>query len=64
MRSTGQISDHLREERRRLQEASTQAAAALQEGAVHIRELNERIKYLERENETLRERIASLTQDT
>lgn len=49
--------DLLNNTRRTVLEQAQQVAAALNEGAVTIRELKDRIRYLERENEELRTRV-------
>lgn len=53
------VSDWLRNEQRFLQEAMQRACAAMQEGSVTAREAHERIKFLERENKELREKLAA-----
>jgi len=50
--------DQLNHVRRVVLEQAQTTAAALQEGAVTIRELKDRIIYLERENDDLRQRLA------
>lgn len=52
-----QASDYLRNARTRLHDEMELACAALQEGMVQLREANERIRYLERKNEDLRDQL-------